>query len=1115
MTPSDLLKHYRNDPRIAEWLRTWSALKPGESVGLHGAAGSLKSVAAACASEQSDAPLVVVRLDKEDAAYFFNDVEKLLPAGRAVFYPDSYRRPYAFEETANANVVLRAEVLNRLGRSAQGLVVVTYPEALFEQVVSHKTLQGQTFSIAVGDALGLDFLNETLFELHFERTDFVTEPGQFAVRGGIVDVFSYALDRPYRIEFLGDQVESIRIFDVETQWSEGETDRMDVVPNIENKSVLETREAFWDFVPDATRWWIESDEVVSGKLDRFYAKAEEAFADLTGPIQRSEPHKLFVSGAQWEKALESRSWAVDGEGNAHTVRMETLPSPSFGKNFNLLADTLENHRRLGRKVVLMAHAQSQIDRLRTLFQDMGRLVEFDPILGALHSGWEDLVGGHIVYTDHEIFERYQRFRLKNGFDKAHAITLQELQSLQMGDFVTHLDHGVGKFGGLQKIDVGGAVQEAIKLIYRDNDVLYVSIHSLHKIAKFNAKDGTAPALHKLGSGHWQALKAKAKKRVKEMAYDLIQLYARRKEAKGHAFAPDSYLQHELEASFAYEDTPDQVKATADVKGDMERVRPMDRLVCGDVGFGKTEIAIRAAFKAATDGKQVAVLVPTTLLAFQHHKTFRKRLSNFPVRVDYLNRTRSAKETKAILQDLADGKIDILIGTHKLVGKDVHFKDLGLLIIDEEQKFGVNVKDKLKTLRVHLDTLTLTATPIPRTLQFSLLSARDLSVMTTPPPNRQPIETHVMGFSEDVVRDAIQYEMSRGGQVFFIHNRIENIQEVAGMIQRLVPDAKVGIAHGQLEGHKLETLMLSFMEAEFDVLVSTTLIESGLDVPNANTIVINQAHRFGLSDLHQMRGRVGRSNRKAFCYLLAPPLSSLPDESRKRLQALEQFSDLGSGFKIALRDLEIRGSGDLLGADQSGFINDLGFDTYQKILAEAVAELKKTDFKDLFTDVRGGWNPQEADCLIDTDLEVLLPDSYVNFVEERLKLYQALDALSTPEELAQFQAGLVDRFGPLPPAAVRLLQAVRVKWLGTKIGLEKLVIKQGKAVGYFPADAQSDYYQSPAFHAVLNALQTHPLRFRMKQKNERLTLLSEPVPHLEAALEMLHLLLPTPEPHLVP
>ena len=1106
MTPAQLLESYRKDLRTSEWLDRWNETPAGRSTGLHGASGSLKAIAAACATFALGR-LVVVRSDKEDAAYFFNDLEKLLPPGQAVFYPDSFRRPYAFEETANANVVLRAEVLNRLGRPTEVLVVVTYPEALFELVVSHKTLQGQTFSLAVGDALGLDFLNETLFDLHFERTDFVTEPGEFAVRGGIVDVFSYAFDRPYRIEFLGDRIDSIRTFDVESQWSDGTVERMDVVPNIENKSVLETRESFWDFVPSDTRWWVESTDVVGEKLERDYARAVEAFAQLSGPIQRGEPHKLFANRARWEAGMAQRCLTVDGEGTYATVHWQTLPSPAFGKNFTLLADTVENHRRLGRSVVLMAHAQTQIDRLRTLFQDMGRLVEFEPVLGALHAGWEDPAGGRVVYTDHELFERYQRFRLKNGFDKAHAITLQELQSLQMGDFVTHLDHGVGKFGGLQKIDVGGAVQEAIKLIYRDNDVLYVSIHSLHKIAKFNAKDGTAPALHKLGSGAWQTLKAKAKKRVKEMAYDLIQLYARRKDAPGHAFAPDTYLQHELEASFVYEDTPDQVKSTADVKADMEKPRPMDRLVCGDVGFGKTEIAIRAAFKAATDGKQVAVLVPTTLLAFQHFKTFSKRLASFPVRVDYLNRTRTAKETKAILQDLADGKIDILIGTHKLVGKDVHFKDLGLLVVDEEQKFGVNVKDKLKTLRVQLDTLTLTATPIPRTLQFSLLSARDLSVMATPPPNRQPIETHVMGFGEEVVRDAIQYELSRGGQVFFIHNRIENIQEVAGMIQRLVPDARVGIAHGQLEGHKLETLMLSFMEGGFDVLVSTTLIESGLDVPNANTIVINQAHRFGLSDLHQMRGRVGRSNRKAFCYLLAPPLGSLPDESRKRLQALEQFSDLGSGFKIALRDLEIRGAGDLLGADQSGFINDLGFDTYQKILAEAVSELKKSEFKDLFADTPGGWGSEEVDCLIDTDLEVLLPDSYVNFVEERLKLYQALDALTTETELLRFQEGLVDRFGPLPPAAQRLMQAVRVKWLGTKIGLEKLVIKQNKAIGYFPSDAQSDYYQSPSFQAVLLALQQHPRTFRMKQKNERLTLLCEPIPTLDAALQALHWLLP--------
>ena len=1106
MNPATLLAVYASDSRVLSWIKQWNSLQPGESLALSGVAGSLKAIAVAATSESLKRPILVVRSDKEEAAYFYNDVEKLLGEDRALYYPDSYRRPYAWEETSNANVVLRAEVLNRLQNSNEPPIVVTYPEALFEQVVSRTTLSAQTCRVQVGDALGLDFLNETLFALHFERVDFVSEPGQFSVRGGIVDVFSYSHDQPYRIEFMGDDVESIRIFDVETQWSERLLQQMDIVPNIENKEALEHREPLWEFLPENTLIWVETPSLLIQKLNALYERATDAFATMNSPIARVEPHKLFVSGAACKPLLANKAMVVDGTEGTYTAHWGTSPSPLFGKNFELLAETMENHQAQHRTVVLMAHAQTQIDRLHAIFTDQGKKIAYHEIVGALHAGWEDFPGQRVVYTDHELFERYQRFRLKNGYDKAHAITLKDLNSLQVGDFVTHLDHGVGKFGGLQKIEVGGAHQEAIKLIYRDSDILYVSIHSLHKISKFNSKDGTAPALNKLGSGHWQTLKAKAKKRIKEVAYDLIQLYARRKEAKGHAFAPDGYLQYELEASFEYEDTPDQIKATLDVKADMESSTPMDRLVCGDVGFGKTEIAVRAAFKAACDGKQVAILVPTTLLAFQHHKTFSKRLAGFPVRVEYLNRTRSAKETKAIHEDLANGKIDIVIGTHRLVSKEVHFKDLGLLIVDEEQKFGVNVKEKLKTLRVHVDTLTLTATPIPRTLQFSLMAARDLSVMSTPPPNRQPIDTQIIGFSEETIREAVQYEMSRGGQVFFVHNRIENIREVAGMLQRLVPDARISVGHGQLEGSALEKMILSFMEGGFDILVSTTIIESGLDVPNANTILVHNAHQFGLSDLHQMRGRVGRSNRKAFCYLIAPPLGGLPEESRKRLQALEQFSDLGSGFKIALRDLEIRGAGDLLGADQSGFLNELGLDTYQKILLEAVNELKKTEFAELYKEVRGGWEVA-SECQLDTDQELLLPDHYVNFVEERLRLYQDLDRIKTEEELAVFRAGLEDRFGALPPAAVRLLLSMKVRWIGTKIGFEKLVIKQNKAIGYFPTDSSDPYYQSEAFLHILQALQKHPHLFRMKQRNERLTLVIEPVTSIPEAWEQLQWLLP--------
>ena len=1083
MTPDHLLERYRKDLRTTEWLERWNETPAGRSTGLHGASGSLKALAAACATVALRR-LVVVRSDKEDAAYFFNDLEKLLPPGQAVFYPDSFRRPYAFEETANANVVLRAEVLNRLGRPTEALVVVTYPEALFEQVVSHKTLQGQTFSLAVGDALGLDFLNETLFDLHFERTDFVTEPGEFAVRGGIVDVFSYAFDRPYRIEFLGDRIDSIRTFDVESQWSDGTVERMDVVPNIENKSVLETREYFWDFVPSDTRWWVESTEVVGEKLERDYARAEEAFAQLSGPIQRGEPHKLFANRARWEAGMAQRCLTVDGEGTHATVHWQTLPSPAFGKNFSLLADTVENHRRLGRTVVLMAHAQTQIDRLRTLFQDMGRLVEFEPVLGALHSGWEDPVGGLVVYTDHELFERYQRFRLKNGFDKAHAITLQELQSLQMGDFVTHLDHGVGKFGGLQKIDVGGAIQEAIKLIYRDNDVLYVSIHSLHKIAKFNAKDGTAPALHKLGSGAWQTLKAKAKKRVKEMAYDLIQLYARRKDAPGHAFAPDTYLQHELEASFVYEDTPDQVKSTADVKADMEKPRPMDRLVCGDVGFGKTEIAIRAAFKAATDGKQVAILVPTTLLAFQHFKTFSKRLASFPVRVDYLNRTRSAKETKAILQDLAAGKIDILIGTHKLVGKDVHFKDLGLLVVDEEQKFGVNVKDKLKTLRVQLDTLTLTATPIPRTLYSALVGLKDLSSIQTPPPGRKPIKTFLAPFDPLLVREAILFELERGGKVFYVHDRVASIEARRRFLENLVPEARIGVVHGQMPESLIEETMLLFAEGAYDVLLATTIIEAGLDVPEANTILIERADRLGLATLYQLRGRVGRREEEAYAYLFHPP--RLTEAAEKRLAAIADLSDLGSGHLLAERDMEIRGVGNLLGPEQHGHIRALSLEVYTELLEEAIRKLK------------GEAKEERRHVTLDLALSARLPAEYVGSLEARSRYYSRFAEAKSLAELSRLVRELKERYGPLPEEAENFVALARLRLVAERKGV--VSITEGLThlevvFPRYPLDYDARGLKGLPYRVELTQ---YPPGFRLEKKGLR------PRDYPEALMEVLYL-----------
>ena len=1098
-----LLDAYRADARLHALLDAWQRTPPGQPVGLSGVLGSLSSVTAALTLQTLKKTLLVVRSDKEEAAYFLNDVEKLLGPGHALFFPDSYRKPYAYrDQVDNANIGLRAEALERAQRSQSPCVIVTYPEALAEKVVTRKSFGSKTLTVSRGDKLDLEFFNESLFDMRFERVDFVEKPGQFAVRGGIVDVFSFAHSHPHRVEFFGNDIEDIRPFDVDSQLSEGSVDRMTLVPNVEDKVRKEVRESLIEYLGEDVLLWIENPRFLYEKLDEGYAQAETAYIAFEGGVKPMEPHALYSSGSHVDHLLQHRRYLSE-QSQDGGAPWQSLPQPTFGKNFRLLLEHLTAHQKAQREIWIMCSLPQQQKRLASILQD---LQMESPILihwleKALHKGWEDPAAQRVVFTDHEIFERYQRFRLRDGLDKAQAITLKELNSLQVGDYVTHIDHGIGKFGGLQKIDVQGKMQEAIKLVYKDSDILYVSIHSLHKIAKFNSKEGATPVLNKLGSPAWQTLKKKTKTRVKQLAYDLIQLYAKRKEAKGFGFSPDTYLQHELEASFQYEDTPDQEKATADIKADMESPIAMDRLICGDVGFGKTELAVRAAFKAVADSKQVALLVPTTILAFQHYQTFRKRLEGFPARVEYVNRSRSAKDLKSITEDLASGAIDILIGTHKLVSKSLQFKDLGLLIIDEEQKFGVNVKEKLKTLKVNVDTLTLTATPIPRTLQFSLMAARDLSVMTTPPPNRQPIETHIMGFHEESVRDSLQYELSRGGQAFFIHNRVENIQEIAGMIQRLLPDARIAIGHGQMNGSELERILLAFMANEFDILVSTTIVESGLDVPNANTMIIHQAHMFGLSYLHQMRGRVGRSNRKAFCYLIAPPLAGLPEESRKRLQALEQFSDLGSGFKIALRDLEIRGAGDLLGAEQSGFINDLGFDTYQKLLSEAVAELKKKEFKDLYADSRGGWDPTERECQLDTDLELLLPDHYINFVEERLRIYRELNGLTDESQLEAYSAGLEDRFGPLPVKAVQLMTSLRLRWLGQSLGFDKVVLKGGKLLAYFPEEAHEAPPQEVLMR-FLDKLQSQPQRYRMKQNGPRISLVMESVPTVDAAFVLL-------------
>ncbi|MBP7183717.1 MAG: transcription-repair coupling factor [Flavobacterium sp.] len=1119
MSKTALYKTYDNAPKTQQIV---ARLLENNQVKmqLSGLLGSALSFVIRSVFKKTELPFLIVLNNKEEAAYYLNDLEQMIGEQDVLFYPGSFRRPYQIEETDNANVLLRAEVLNRINSRKKPAIIVTYPEALFEKVVTRKELDKNTLKVAVGDKISIDFINEVLFEYEFKRVDFITEPGEFSVRGGIVDVFSFSNDNPYRIEFFGDEVESIRTFDVATQLSIETQKKITIIPNVENKFFQENRESFLDYISAKTVIFIQNTEDFLSQLDKQFGKAEEAFAKLSQEIKRSSPEQLFLNQAEFiKRALDFSIVELSSKAIFRTTKkfeFHIQPQPSFNKQFDLLLNNLNENHFNGYKNHLFCSNDAQAKRFHDIFETLDEAnsenirKQYHTVVLPLFQGFIDEENQITCYTDHQIFERYHKFSIKNGYSKKQNITLKELTTLSVGDYVTHIDHGIGRFGGLQKIQVENKTQEAIKLVYADNDIVYVSIHSLHKISKYNGKDGTPPKIYKLGSNAWKILKQKTKARVKHIAFNLIQLYAKRRLEKGFQFAPDSYLQNELESSFIYEDTPDQTKSTAEVKADMESDRPMDRLVCGDVGFGKTEVAIRAAFKAVDNSKQVAILVPTTILAYQHYRTFTERLKDMPVTIGYLNRFRTAKQKTETLKDLAEGKLDIVIGTHQLVNKNVVFKDLGLLIVDEEQKFGVNVKDKLKTIAANVDTLTLTATPIPRTLQFSLMAARDLSVITTPPPNRYPIETNVVSFSEELIRDAISYEIQRNGQVFFINNRIENIKEVAGMIQRLVPNARVGIGHGQMDGKKLEELMLAFMNGEFDVLVATTIIESGLDVPNANTIFINNANNFGLSDLHQMRGRVGRSNKKAFCYFICPPYSAMTDDARKRIQALEQFSELGSGFNIAMKDLEIRGAGDLLGGEQSGFINEIGFDTYQKILNEAIDELKENEFKDLYPEENDIETKEYVkDLQIDTDFELLFSDEYINNVSERLSLYNELGAVKNEEELIVFQNKLIDRFGPMPPRAKALMNSIRIKWIATRLGIEKLVMKKGKMIGYFVSDQQSDYYQSKRFNNMLQFVQKNSAICKIKEKETpaglRLLLTFDNVKNTRTALEFMEML----------
>ncbi|GAA4447762.1 transcription-repair coupling factor [Ravibacter arvi] len=1115
MKVEDLLSLYSSDGFVQTLIhRLESAKQDDQHIQIKGLVGSLDAVLAATVRQSLPKTSLYVMSDREEAAYFVNDLQNLLPSQDILFYPPSSKRPYEYAEVDNVNVLARAEILNKLNLSQDAaLMIVTYPEALTEKVINRRSLVANTFTIRTGERLDQSFLTEFLNSYGFEITDFVFEPGQFSVRGGIIDIYSFASEHPYRIELFGDEVESIRSFSPESQLSIQEARQVNIIPDIQQKLTHESRESFFEFLPENTILWFKDVEVLLEITEKAMEKAVKALADTTGGGVQvvSDPDELFESRRgllNRIKAFKSvefgKRFYFKPSGNDESVlpRYISKPQPSFNKDFQRLIDNFDENQSNGFVNIIAAEQGRQLDRLERIFEDINPFVKFKGLKISLREGFIDEQLKIVCYTDHQIFSRFHRYRLKDRFSKTKAITLKELRTLQPGDFVTHVDYGIGRFAGMEKVDVNGKVQESVRLVYRDNDLLYVNVHNLHKIAKYTGKEGTPPTMSKLGSPEWENKKSKVKKQLKDIAHELIALYSKRRKAHGFAFSPENYLQVELETSFIYEDTPDQAKATSDVKADMEKAYPMDRLVCGDVGFGKTEIAIRAAFKAVNDSKQVAVLVPTTILAMQHFKTFSERLADFPANVEYVNRFKTTKEIKETLKRAEAGKVDILIGTHRILNKDVVFKDLGLLIVDEEQKFGVKAKDRLKEMRVNVDVLTLTATPIPRTLHFSLMGARDLSVITTPPPNRQPVTTEVRVFDEEFIRDAISYELQRGGQVFFVHNRVNDIESIGNIILRLIPEARIGIAHGQMDGDRLEKVMVKFIEGEYDVLLSTNIVESGIDIPNANTIIINSAHHFGLSDLHQLRGRVGRSNRKAFCYLLTPSISTLTSESRKRLQVLEEFSDLGDGFKVAMRDLDIRGAGNLLGAEQSGFVNDLGYEMYHKILDEAVKELKENEFKELFAGSASPLPDLTPDTQIDTDMAILIPEDYVKNISERLSLYTRLDNIKSEEELQAFQLEIVDRFGPLPLEVEDLLKTVRVRWIAEELHLEKLILKNNTLKGYFVSSPDTAFYQSETFGNVLDFIQRHPKRCSLKDAKGKLILTCEEVGSLRAAFDIL-------------
>lgn len=1114
-------------------------------LGAEGLYGSSKAVAIARVFRETPFTQLVVVAEKEDAAYLYNDLVSLSGDDSVFFFPSTYKRSVLYEQTEPANIVLRTEVFNFLSSAARKGIIVTYPESAMEKVISKKNLQKNTFTIKKGDKLSLEFLEELLREYNFERVDFVSEPGQYAIRGSIADVFSYSGDLPYRIDFFGDEIESLRTFSTDDQLSVDSCTRITVIPNIQDISIEETNDSFTDFLPPSSVIWTEDARYIRDKINDIYgqlAKKEEA-EPAAGKSATVMTGSRFIEECLKFRTVEIGKSGIPEPGLRFEFRTE--PQPVFNKNFSLLSSKLVSNNDEGYRTLIISESQSQTDRLKDIFAEINPELRFESMLFNLHGGFTDHDIRIAVYTDHQIFDRYHKFRIKGFFTRKESISVRELTGLNPGDYVVHIDHGIGKFGGLEKIEINGRIQEAIKLVYRDNDILYVGIHSLHRISKYKGREGSEPRIYKLGSGAWQKLKQRTKSKVKDIAKDLIRLYAKRMASGGYSFSPDSYLQRELEASFIYEDTPDQLVATSAIKEDMEAPYPMDRLICGDVGFGKTELAIRAAFKSAVDSKQTAVLVPTTILAFQHYQTFTGRLRGFPCTVEYLSRHRKAADQKKIISDLASGKIDIIIGTHKLAGKNIRFRDLGLLIIDEEQRFGVSVKEKLKTLRTNVDTLTLTATPIPRTLQFSLMGARDLSIINTPPPNRIPIVTEIHGFNEEIIKEGIEYEINRGGQVFVIHNRVENINEIRDKIKRICPGVQVAVVHGRMDGHEIENVMFDFIRGDYNILIATTIIESGLDIPNANTIFINEAHHFGLSELHQLRGRVGRSNRKAFCYLLAPPLTVLPHDARRRLKTIEEFSGLGSGFNIAMQDLDIRGSGNLLGGEQSGFIADVGFETYQNILNEALAELRNNESAETEngetaetaetdngpgaevktagrTGLKSGDTARQqaeaaqgavpagaektrayvTDFQIDTDLEIMFPDEYISNISERIRLYKELNEISDEAALGIFAKNLEDRFGTLPEPAAALLDIVTIKWLAVRLGIEKIMLKNDLLIANFVTNPDSPFYRSPLFASIMTYVNRFPGKMSVRQKETKLSLTIREIRTVQSAIHTL-------------